>query len=217
MPAPYYMAFGLGEYQGSLYVGSSCYTGYGNAAHGVFRFDLATRQFDPNQITGHRSDVDGYGSNILAITDIVFDAKGNMTLATRTILRVALGIMWIRGKMLDTGSSTGLFAGRRHPYLGAGKQWFVWGSPRQVPMMAWVSKGAQGATSIRNLPLTAIQSEPVLAARRRCRAFWMRHTVSDPFHVYEYGVAWLDVGLGASTATAGQRSRAYGLYGGRGG
>ncbi|MEB4591335.1 SdrD B-like domain-containing protein [Candidatus Thiothrix sp. Deng01] len=218
LPAPHYLVFGLGEYQGSLYVGSSCYTGYGNAAHGVFRFDLATRQFDPNQITGHSSDVDGYGSNIFAITDIVFDAKGNMTLATRAIFERDIA------HNVDTQKTPGYGIVYRACLQNAATHTWVRennGSCGGVTTAgANDGKGFQGSTGRYFYQESTADGNAYGASfggAAQVPGFLdAAHTVADPFNLYEAGVAWLDVGLGASTATAGRRSRAYGFYHGVG-
>lgn len=210
-------AFGLGEYQGNLYVSNSCNRVGDNVnEQSIFRFDLATKQFDSIPSLQHRTAIDKYYAFFALITDIVFDTQGNMTLASRSLfgnapkadsfseasysmvrracVKDALLHTW---EMESNGSCGGITTAGANNKKGPGDGEFFfqeWPAD-QGDTFHWASYG--GAAQVPGFSEAA-------------------YTVADPFQFYDAGVAWLDLGLNDVT-TAGQRSRAYTVYHGIGG
>ena len=209
---PFQQVFGLGEYQGSLYVTSACKLN-DYAQHAVFRFNLTTKQFDSTEVLLLDSkETTLFNSNLT--TDIVFDSQGNMTLATRSLLNPSYSA--------DTTEAGGYYG----PVYRACLQ------NTATPTWVLESNGTCGnvttAGANTNLGIGGgryFHQEATADGNTNSASYGgaaqvpgfleAAHTVSDPFSVYQAGIAWLDVGLGESS-TAGQRNRAYTFYYGRG-
>lgn len=223
-----YLVFGLGEYQNNLYVGSSCSIG-GDNAHNIFRFDLNTKQFDSAPIVGYTSlsptlpTIDpisinlGYGYQSLAISDIVFDSKGNMTIATRAVF--PYDPAYHTDKTLSAGY------GQVFRACVQDAATHTWTLENNGSCGGVTTKGAGDGLGLgggryfyQEWPADQNTSYPNTSFGGAAQVpgfLEAAHTVADPFSLYQGGVAWLDVGLG-DVATAGQRKRSYGLFGGIG-
>lgn len=204
--------FGLGEYQGGVYVATACNkNAFSQRSFAVFRFDLATKQFATTPAMSFtRETVDEYSLGFSAISDIAFDAAGNMTLAfrhasadnsngqgyavvRRACVQDAVAHTW---SLENNGSCGGVETAGKALGKGPGGGLFFyqeWSTDQGSAMRA-ASYGG-----VAQLP----------------GALEAAYTVVDPFRTYEAGIAWLDLGLG-DTATAGQRNRAYAFYRGTG-
>ena len=222
-------AFGLGEYQGSLYVSNSCNqkVNYFNE-QSIFRFDLATKQFDTTPNVQHSTDRDNYYARFALITDIVFDTKGNMTLTSRPLfgdqnlkidsvtdagysmirracVKDPLTHLW---EMEDNGSCGGITTAGKDNGIGPLKSKDATGNYTigggEYFFQEWPAD--QGST----YHLVSYGGAAQVPGFKEAA-----YTIADPFRAYEAGVAWLDLGLG-DPATAGQRNRAYGFYRGTG-
>ena len=208
--------FGLGEYNGSLYVASTCKLNWDFTQHSVFRFDLATKQFDATAIVSLASSdvpVAAYVFNDKLIADIGFDAKGNMTLATRRLLNSKYSV--------DVANQAGYGVIYRACLQNTATP--SWTLENNGACGGVTTAGVNTNTGIgggRYFHQESTADDDTLAASfggiAQVPGFLeVAHTVGDPFGLYEAGVAWLDLGLD-NTATAGQRNRAYTLYYGRG-
>ena len=205
-------AFGLGEYQGDIYVGTRCDTGWGVPLTEVRRFDRSNKTFAPAPSLHYLyvSDQDVYERHLLIPSDIVFDPTGNMTIAyrqtgadtgkgagygavRRACVQDVANRLW---SMESNGSCGGITtAGAGNNKGPNGGQYFFQEWPSDMGATYWMA-GFGGATHVPGFQESA-------------------YTIADPFQVYESGVTWLDVGLG-DVATAGQRKRAYSFYRGKG-
>ena len=204
-------AFGLGEYQGDIYVGTRCDTGWAQPQFSVFRFSTKTQQFDTAPNLSYLSTKDVYSIFKMQLTDITFDFMGNMTLAYRAFsadngetndhygvvrracLQDAITHTWSMENNGNCGSIT--TAGKDSAQGPNGGDYFF---------QEWPADQGAGYHQASFGGLAQIPGFLESA-----------YTVVDPFQVYTAGVAWLDMGLG-DLATAGQRNRAYSLYFGRG-
>lgn len=203
------LAFGLGEYQGAVYVGTRCDTG-SSPLFELRRFDLAKQAFDTNPSMSYLATNDVYGVYNLPPADLVFDAQGNITLGLRiavemtgnssygalrrVCLQDAAQHLWV---MENNGACGGVStAGANQAGTGPGEGRYFF---EEYPL-------DQSSTYARASYGGVAQIPGFLEAA---------NTVGDPFRYYEAGVAWVDLGLGNSS-TAGQRNRSYGFYQGRG-
>ncbi len=211
-----HQAFGLGEYQGGLYVGTFCGANTGLPwtlpRHTIFRFDKATKQFAATPSMDYLVQTgDAFPAGTSSITDITFDHQGHMMVAFRRASLVDVGSTGygIIRRACVQDAATYLWALENNGSCGgvttAGKD--AGGGPGGGRFFFQEWSTDQGATGDKTASYGGLAHIPGFLESA--------YTVVDPFQTYEAGVAWLDMGLG-DLATAGQRNRAYSFYRGSG-
>ena len=205
-------AFGLGEYQGDIYVATRCDSAFTVPLFSIVRFDRQAQAFDATPSLRYVFSGDVYGVHVETPADMVFDSTGNITLAFREI---------------DSEKKQGaaIYGTVRHACVqdAATHQWVM----ESNGACGGVTTAGQGSGQGPNGGDFFFQEWPADQSSAYHQASYggavhipgfleSAYTVADPFNLYGSGVAWLDVGLG-DAATAGQRKRAYEFYRGNGG
>ncbi|HRJ52933.1 MAG TPA: SdrD B-like domain-containing protein [Candidatus Thiothrix moscowensis] len=216
--------FGLGEYQGGLYVATQCGAEYGLPwevpEHSVFRFDLGSKTFSTTpSLVYSRPSEDTYSINFSTITDLVFDPAGNMTLTFRETLPSPYG------PSVDGGKGTGYSVIRRACVLN--KATFTWERENNGSCGGVTTAGkdngygtgpSYGTFFHQEYPADhgpSLRSASYGGAAQIPGFMEAAYTIAEPFEFYSVGISWVDTGLG-NPATAGQRNRAYSFYKGTG-
>lgn len=217
-------AFGLGEYEGGLYVATECGAEYGYtwevSEHSVFRFDLQSKTFSttPSLVYARPSE-DTYGIIFSLITDLVFDPAGQMILTFRNNLSSSTDTT------ADDGKGSAYSVIRRACIQD--KAAYRWEKENNASCGGVTTPGkdagygtgpSSGTFFYQEYPADngpALRAASYGGAAQIPGFMEMAYTVSEPFEFYSVGVSWVDTGLG-NPATAGQRNRAYSFYQGTG-
>ncbi len=204
-------AFGLGEYNGDVYVATRCDIAYQQAQYSIFRFDRTAQQFSATPSLDYPTTTDLYGLHLEQMSDIVFDAVGNMTLAGRVT------------DLADRGAGTGYGVIRRACVADALTHTWTRESNGSCGGVTTAGKDTAHGPDGGNFFFQEWSADQSASYPRASYGgiahipgfLESAYTVADPFEIYSAGVAWVDMGLG-DPATAGQRNRAYGFYRGSG-
>lgn len=207
-------AFGLGEYQGGLYVATRCDTspsGWGVWRFTVYRFDLQTKSFGVTPSLNYKLTNDIYYDYYGIPSDIAFDVQGNMVLAFRNI------------EHETGGASTPYGAVRRACVQDTVNH--LWSMESNAACGGVTTAGASNGKGPNGGDFFFQEWPSDVGSGHHAASYGgtaqipgfleTAYTIVDPFRTYEAGVAWLDIGLG-NPATAGQRNRAYEFYRGTG-
>ncbi|MFZ1569076.1 MAG: SdrD B-like domain-containing protein [Thiolinea sp.] len=217
-------AFGLGEYEGGLYVATECGAEYGHPwevpEHAVFRFDLQSKTFSTTpSLVYARSSEDTYGIGFSLITDLVFDPAGQMILTFRNNLSSS------SNTTADDGKGSAYSVIRRACIQD--KAAYLWEKENNATCGGVTTPGKDagygtgpnsGTFFYQEYPADngpALRSASYGGAAQIPGFMEMAYTIAEPFEFYSVGISWVDTGLG-NPATAGQRNRAYSFYKGTG-